>query len=190
MIRNIAIAGCVAVLMGLASTSTLAQQVSGGRPSEVMFIAGVKDSAGKWMPQPGDSVLHLPGRSFYGWTAEMPSDEPVAVKEVLSLPARAKVWPASATVSADGRTGTVVRTLRPENGWVLGAWTVAEGDPLGEYTLAVSIANQTHTFRFQVVPFSASGPGSLDRTRKASLVTPGLSTPVGASSGPTGAEGE
>jgi hypothetical protein len=163
MLRNVAIAGYLVLLAGLAGTPAFGQQASESRPSRVVFISGVKDEAGTWVPRDGDSVPFLPDRSFYGWVAEMPSDKPVMVKEVLSLPARAKHWPSSAIVSADGRTGTLLRTRRPENGQLVGAWTVAEGDPLGEYRLTVSIGDETYTFNFSLVP-AASPRGGAGRS--------------------------
>jgi hypothetical protein len=160
MVRVIAVAGGLAVLMSLASTPATVEPAATDGARQVLFVSGIKDDAGKWKTQPGDTVLYLPGRSFYGWVAEMTSDDPVVVREVLVLPARAKQWPPEATVSMDGRTGTVVRTVRPNEGQIVGAWTVADGDPIGDYTLTVSIANDAYTFPFRVILPGQTGGGS------------------------------
>jgi hypothetical protein len=117
------------------------------RPRRVVFVTGVKDG-----DRAGPSVLYLPNRGFYAWIANMPSDEPVTVTEILSLPTTPRGWPPTASVSADGRTAAWVRTLVPRDYRIRSAWTVAAGDPLGEYDLTILITGSLYSCHFRVVP--------------------------------------
>lgn len=118
------------------------------------FFVALKDEAGEWKFETGDRVPLLPGRSMYGWVAEVNSDASVQVTETLSLPGRPQRFPSTMTLSPDGRTLTGSRTLQPLDGHVVGIWVVGEGDPVGEHTLTISAGRTRHTFRFTVVPTS------------------------------------
>lgn len=91
----------------------------------------------------------------YGWKVklnQLKPDAKVKWKEEFVLPATPKEWGGSqGAVSKDKRTNVTEREDVPIDGWIGHAWSVAEGDPPGKYTMNVFI-NDTlvKTFKFQV----------------------------------------
>jgi hypothetical protein len=92
----------------------------------------------------------------YGWVASLQSPKPtIRWKEEFSLPAAPKVWGeqsgASQAISSDRRISTIERVVAPKNGLILNAWSVAAGDPPGDYTIRLTVEDQPPiTFRFVV----------------------------------------
>lgn len=89
----------------------------------------------------------------YGWRMHLTgSNASVRVKQVLTLPAPPQSWGTNreVRVSADRKVATVERTMRPQDGWVFDVIRVADGDPEGKHTLAISLDGRTvKTFEFE-----------------------------------------
>jgi len=119
-------------------------------PISVVFVALVQDEADKWQPVRTRDVPFRPGRSGYGWVAEMPSSAEVVVIDTISLPKPATIWPKTMVVTEDGRVGTETRHQTPTANRLSHFWTIAEGDPVGDYELTVSINSVVNRFRFRV----------------------------------------
>ena len=138
------VSACSSVTPGLRPSPT-------DRPSRVFFVSATLDDKGTWQPTRTMDVRFRPGRSGYGWVAEMPTSRDVAVTETLTLPKAVRSWPKSMAVGGNGRVGTVSRRLTPADHMAHGFWTIAEGDPIGDYELTVAINGEAHHFRFRVV---------------------------------------
>jgi hypothetical protein len=90
----------------------------------------------------------------------MATSNEVTIIEKLSLPRPAQIWPPEMIVTDNGRVGTITRRQTPANGASSGfvafcSWTVAEGDPPGDYGLSVSLNGFVYEFLFRV----SFGPG-------------------------------
>lgn len=114
------------------------------------FFLIEKSEAGRWTRLEGSQLTYRPGESGYGWVLPVPGSTLVVVTETFVLPGPAKTWPREAVISSDGRSVTVTRRLAPRDGQLMSVWTVAEGDPQGEYELLVSLEATVHKFKFQV----------------------------------------
>jgi hypothetical protein len=98
----------------------------------------------------------------YGWRVKLSGvSETVNLREILTLPRKPLAWPQvndgsrTLTVSADGKSITTRRVLPLENGWAINLWCVAEGDPIGSYSIDVHINGKfIKKFNFEV--FEAS----------------------------------
>jgi hypothetical protein len=146
----ITILSLVALLIGRSVDEPQSHAPHGEPPISVVFTSLVQDDTDKWQPIRTRDVPFRPGRSGYGWVAEMPSSTEVAVIEMLSLPRPATTWPTTMVITEDGRVGTETRHQTPTANRLHHFWTTAEGDPTGEYELTVSINSVVSRFRFRV----------------------------------------
>ena len=93
----------------------------------------------------------------YGWIIKIRSSLPkVKWREELSLPAVPETWGLSdkqenRTLTNDGRTLITEREVELENGLITNVWSVASGDPKGQYIIRVFIDGEVvGVFRFEL----------------------------------------
>lgn len=104
----------------------------------------------------------IPGEVCFQWQIRLDvPDGPVEFTEVFTLPAAPDVWNAGpdegVEISGDGAISTVTDTYDVKDGWLLHGWCLAEGDPLGQHKMEISVdGTLLHTFVFQVIE-----PGTL-----------------------------
>lgn len=108
-------------------------------------------------------TLQIPLRQgeTYGWFIRLknPPDR-VTWREELQLPVAPKYWSTDngqssegISISKDRTKATTIRTVAPEQGVIWNAWSVAPGDPAGEYKLDIYInGSLAASFQFQLVP--------------------------------------
>lgn len=108
-------------------------------------------------------VPFLPDEACYYWFVQVAAGEAgeVPMVERLVLPAPATAWDpedgdtaTKIVVDADGKGVTTTFSAKPDaDGWINGGWCVAEGDPLGQYSLSVDVDGQSAgEWAFSVVP--------------------------------------
>jgi len=104
-----------------------------------------------------DKVPLVTGQG-YGWRMRFRTKrESVALREELELPVAPKTWDHSGEggdfkVSADGRTGITEADAVLQDGAIIQAWQVADGDPTGAHVIRVYIDGKlARTFKFDVV---------------------------------------
>ncbi|MGX5652722.1 hypothetical protein ACWKW4_20900 [Hydrogenophaga borbori] len=134
---------------------------SGGAPREVR----IEKAAFGLFERDGEKVTFSPTKTVpfsvgqgYGWVVKLDTKkETVRWREEFTLPAAPIHWDgdslpgSSQQVSADGRTSTLERDVALNNGVVLNAWSVAEGDPRGRYTIRLFVADaEPVVFEFDV----------------------------------------
>lgn len=111
------------------------------------------------------SRFELSEDTTYGWRIKLPCRGPTLFREVLQLP-DAGDWsfdPATARhvkLSGDRRRAITVDYSGCYDGWIQHAWTIAAGDPPGEYVLTVEVdgyAPQTFRGRFVRPPEGGLG---------------------------------
>jgi hypothetical protein len=93
-------------------------------------------------------VPYLPDAACYYWYLKFDAaaKDEITLIETLSLPEPLAAWkdyendPASATqINADAQNAvTTIKSAPDADGWLSHGWCVAEGDPLGAHTLAVT----------------------------------------------------
>jgi hypothetical protein len=93
----------------------------------------------------------------YGWRLRFRTQrEGAALREELELPIAPKVWnsPLSGQgfkVSPDGRTGITELDAEFNEGVLMNAWQVADGDPTGDHVLRLYVEGKlVRTFKFKV----------------------------------------
>jgi hypothetical protein len=103
-----------------------------------------------------DSVPNVEGQS-YGWIIPVgDSSSPVSWTEVLTLPAPAAVWSgmgssSDVSINRDGSSAVTHRKAVPRGGLIFNFWSVARGDPDGEYTIVVTPdSGREYRFRFSL----------------------------------------
>ncbi|HEY3949025.1 hypothetical protein [Phenylobacterium sp.] len=113
-------------------------------------------AAGKSAFKETDAVPNTPGQQ-YGWFVKLNTNQPtVHVREEIELPAPATTWnnngplPPGMTVAADRRSAVFERDIPVRSGLILNIWTVAAGDPLGDYVIKVTFAGQLRQFNFAI----------------------------------------
>jgi len=104
-----------------------------------------------------DKVPLVAGQG-YGWRLRFQTKrESVAMREEFELPVAPKNWDSSGSggefkVSTDGRTGTTEGDATLQDGAIIRAWQVADGDPTGAHVIRVYIEGKlVRTFKFDVV---------------------------------------
>lgn len=107
--------------------------------------------------KPVDKIPLVPGQT-YGWRLKLRTKrEVVALREEVQLPVAPKTWnsaipEAEFRVSPDGRTGVTMADATLTDGTLMNAWKVAEGDPLGEYSIKIYLDGKlVRTFKFEAV---------------------------------------
>lgn len=94
----------------------------------------------------------------YGWIIKLDSELPrVKWQEVFELPAKPDIWD-SGDISREheiyenGRVSVMEREVDVEGGYIQNFWSVAAGDPAGDYVIRVYINDVLlEIFRFEVV---------------------------------------
>ena len=103
---------------------------------------------------------------MYGWRVRVPeSEEAVKWIETVTLPEAPESWEGveddpNVMVSDDGRTATTMGIEVPDGGYLGSTWSVAPGDPLGEYEMSVELSDgrqASFTFRLGEPAVVASG---------------------------------
>ena len=93
---------------------------------------------------------------MYGWRVRVPeSEEAVKWIETVTLPEAPASWEGveddpNVMVSDDGRTATTMGIEVPDGGYLGSTWSVAPGDPPGEYEMSVELSDgrqASFTFR-------------------------------------------
>ena len=93
---------------------------------------------------------------MYGWRVRVPeSEEAVKWMETVTLPEAPESWEGveddpNVIVSDDGRTATTMGIEVPDGGYLGSTWSVAPGDPPGEYEMSVELSDgrqASFTFR-------------------------------------------
>jgi len=117
----------------------------------------IKGRDGKDEFKVSNTVPLIEGQS-YGWIIKRGSGiAKVKLKEVFELPARPETWgPGEASgeqdISEDGRILTSEKEILVEDGHIESFWSVASGDPLGDYVIRVYVNDVLlKTFHFKVV---------------------------------------
>ena len=167
MLAAVVAAGCIQIVQVPAQAPAEAPSHSDSPAS--MFGIITTDAAGDPRFVQTDSVPNVAGQQFgwFVWVGE--SEQSVKWTEFLTLPA-AGVWPDAAdspnvSISPDQRTAIVQDEAVPEDGYVFNLWTVAEGDPSGEYSIVV----KTGDGREERFSFTLTGPASTERPASSSL---------------------
>jgi hypothetical protein len=119
-----------------------------------------KLSDGRYQMLPSDVVPYIDGLRF-GWQLRFQTKrEKLTVKEELILPSKPKAWGSedggdpTFKISPDGKTATSEKEVEvDEQGIVQNIWSIAKGDPVGNYEIRISIDGKlVHTFKFKVTP--------------------------------------
>jgi hypothetical protein len=151
------IAGFVLVI--LVSNAALPSVPEETREQSHFGIFGIitKNDQGDDKFQITDTVPLVEGQA-YGWIIKLgPGVEQVNVKEVFELPAKPETWGSGETgveheISRDGRISTTEKMMVVEDGFIQNYWSVAAGDPPGDYVIRVYADDRLlETFRFKVV---------------------------------------
>ncbi len=94
----------------------------------------------------------------YGWRIKLKDYQgEVKWREVLRLPKPPETWGTDNgedfSISADGTTSVTRRTQSPPNGVIENFWTIAPGDPVGNYKIEVYANDRLlSTFEFELIP--------------------------------------
>ncbi|WP_022664944.1 hypothetical protein [Desulfospira joergensenii] len=117
----------------------------------------VQDQQGKEKFQPTNTVPFIEGQS-YGWIIKLsPEFTKVKWKEVFELPASPDTWGAGEAsggnkISEDRKVSIIEKEVAVEDGYIQNFWSVAPGDPLGDYVIRVYINDLLlETFHFRVI---------------------------------------
>ncbi|MBS0361470.1 MAG: hypothetical protein JSR98_08815, partial [Proteobacteria bacterium] len=85
------------------------------------------------------------------------TNKPTAhVREEIRLPAPANSWnaggalPPGMTVAADRSSAVFERDIPVRDGIVFNVWSVAQGDPVGDYVIRVFVEGQLRQFNFAI----------------------------------------
>jgi hypothetical protein len=109
-----------------------------------------------------DTVVPLlPDNACYNWYIRLGEGAaPKTATETLSLPVALADWGTAATDPNDGieiseDSKVAVRTFTPQldsEGWFSHSWCVADGDPVGEHSIAIAVDGEPlTTYDFTVV---------------------------------------
>lgn len=146
MMRGLAIA--LAALLATGSAARAVDVVA------TDFQVAVTHGAQTWYRT--TTVPYLPDQSCYYWWVQVSDPlDMVAYTETLHLPAPAQDWgddTSGLDISKDGMTVSRDDEPKLDKGWFGGGWCLVEGDPVGRYTLDVTVDGEVvHTFTYVVV---------------------------------------
>jgi hypothetical protein len=123
--------------------------------NDILFSVLSQRADGKWKWEETRIVPLIPSRVSYGYVLRVATSQTVRITEILTLPAKPQIWPQgpSVVISKDGRTMTSTREIQPNNeGLIANSWTVAEGDPSGDYELTILREGKlVATFHFEAI---------------------------------------
>lgn len=143
------------VIAGAGSTACAAEVIDS--TFEVQFTRD-----GQIFSYADTTVPYLPDSACYHWYLRFDPTTigDVTLVETFRLPEPLEAWqnyvndPGAASQIAPDAQGavTTVTSAPDENGWVSHGWCVAEGDPLGPHTIAVSLdGTEVASWQFTVV---------------------------------------
>jgi len=122
----------------------------------VEFGIWTADAAGELYFVPTSKVPNVEDQP-YGWRLRVgKSSKPVHWVEILTLPDAPESWEGvdenpNMKLSPDGRTVTTAGESTPEEGYISNTWSVAIGDPPGEYEITVETCDgRRESFKFEV----------------------------------------
>ena len=134
-----------------------------GRDDAQERSAGAEIEFGIWRPDAEgamrfEATADVPNEEdqMYGWRVRVPeSEEAVKWIETVTLPEAPESWEGveddpNVMVSDDGRTATTMGIEVPDGGYLGSTWSVAPGDPPGEYEMSVELSDgrqASFTFR-------------------------------------------
>jgi hypothetical protein len=117
----------------------------------------VKGEDGVVQFKAADKIPLVAGQ-MYGWRLRFRGQRKiVGLREEFQLPVAPKVWNSPDSggdfkVSPDGRTGTTEADAIIEDGALMHAWAVADGDPAGAHVIRLYLEGKlVRTFNFEVV---------------------------------------
>lgn len=123
--------------------------------TEFFFVEGGYVTVSNLVPLVPDDVC-------FEWRLKLDvPDGPVEFTEVMVLPAAPEFWKVEPEVdheiSGDGTVSTTTDVDKIVGGWLHHGWCVAQGDPLGDYRIGVTVdGTLLHTFGFKLIE-----PGTL-----------------------------
>jgi hypothetical protein len=127
------------------------------QPHAGVFGIITKNQEGKEQFEATKTVPFVEGQS-YGWIIKLgPEFIKVKWKEVFELPASPDTWGAGEAsgqheISEDRKVSITEKEVVVEGGYIQNFWSVAPGDPVGDYVIQVYVNNLLlETFRFKVV---------------------------------------
>lgn len=122
---------------------TMAILAGCAEPIQPVFRVGTLGDDGNWKWRDSNVVQLTPNRAAYAVLADMRSNsrrnEEIPVKMTVTLPAPAKSYPRGSLVSPDGRTVSLNRSIKPQDGILAMPLEVLEGDPPGQWNVTVAI---------------------------------------------------
>lgn len=117
----------------------------------------VQDQQGNGKFQPANVVPFVEGQS-YGWIIKLsPEFTKVKWKEVFELPASPDTWGTGKAgkgqkISEDRKVSITEKEVSVEGGHIQNFWSIAPGDPLGDYVIRVYVNDLLlETFHFKVI---------------------------------------
>ena len=128
--------------------------------SESQFFVGLMDTQGKLEVYASTQVPFDSKNSCYGWQVKLSGvSGAIESREILRMPSKPMGgWPVATdgsskiTPSLDQKSAMTDATLEITDGWVSNMWCVADGDPLGSYSIDVILNGRfIETFKFDVV---------------------------------------
>ncbi|MBW4616259.1 MAG: hypothetical protein KME21_23890 [Desmonostoc vinosum HA7617-LM4] len=135
------------------SQSTIAKPVI---VSEAEFGIKRVDSEGQTILVETNKIPLIEGNA-YGWRIKLRDYQgEVKWREVLRLPKRPETWSTdngeNFSISTDGTTAETKRTQSAPNGVIENFWTIAPGDPAGQYKIEVFIDDRLiSSFNFETI---------------------------------------
>jgi hypothetical protein len=161
LVLGVTIAGGNNINTALAQKTPSSPRPINPQPITVSNVEfGVKkiDSQGKVSISPTTKIILKEG-DIYGWRIKLQNYQgkrKVKWREVLRLPKAPETWGTDNSdgfsISADGTTATSDRTQTAINGLIENYWTIASGDPPGQYQIQVYIDGRIiSTFEFEIV---------------------------------------
>ena len=149
----------VFMLVILVSNAALSSVPEGTLERSYLGVFGIitKNDQGDEKFRITDTVPLAEGQA-YGWIIKLePGVRKVNVKEVFELPAKPETWGSGEadmerSISKNGTISTTEKMMVVEDGFIQNFWSVAAGDPPGDYVIRVYVDDHLlETFRFKVL---------------------------------------
>ncbi|ESW83898.1 hypothetical protein X770_25235 [Mesorhizobium sp. LSJC269B00] len=129
------------------------------------FLVSVTEADGATHVRPSNIVPLIPDSACFEWRVRLAQgDRLVSVTEVFALPAEPRQWGgidgneySLSKLSGDRRVSETTMFYKPQDGWISHGWCMAEGDPIGPYSIKVLVGDRlVHKFDFSVENAPAS----------------------------------
>lgn len=136
-------------------------------PADAEFLVSITGADGVRQTVHSSVVPLLPERACYEWRIRIGSDEKlVKATEVFTLPGAPKQWGgvdensySASQLSGDRTVAETTLFFSPTDGWISNGWCVADGDPVGQYSIKVHVGDRmVHEFSFTVENVLAPQP--------------------------------